>query len=81
MSRSIWKPVFTDKKKLIMEKKLITLYSRSETITKDYIGFIIKIYNGIRFYEINVVESMVGHKFGEFASTRKYPIHKIKKKK
>ncbi len=79
MSRSIWKPIYTDKKKLDIEKKLITLYTRSETITKDFLGFTIKIYNGIRFYEIIVVEKMIGHKFGEFASTRKYPIHKKKK--
>jgi small subunit ribosomal protein S19 len=55
------------------------MYSRSNTITKEYIGFTIKIHNGIRFYDIVVNEKMIGHKFGEFSPTRKYPKHKKKK--
>ena len=79
MSRSIWKSIYTNKKNLNNEKKLITMYSRSNTITKEYIGFTIKIHNGIRFYDIVVNEKMIGHKFGEFSPTRKYPKHKKKK--
>jgi len=62
-----------------LEKKPIIIYSRSNKITSDYLGLNIKIYNGIRFYEINVIEKMIGHKFGEFSPTRKLPQHKKKK--
>ena len=35
-----------------------------------------------RFLPVTVVESMVGHRFGEFAPTRKPAIHKeVKSKK
>ena len=79
MSRSLWKTLYVDKKNLNVEKK-ITIYARSNTITKDFIGFTVKIYNGIRFYEILVIDKMIGHKFGEFAPTIKFPIHKKKNK-
>jgi hypothetical protein len=38
-----------------------------------------EIYNGKRFVGLKVSEEMVGHKFGEFALTRKRPIHKVNK--
>jgi len=41
----------------------------------------VKIYNGIRFYELNIIEKMIGHKFGEFSPTRKLPQHKKKNNK
>jgi small subunit ribosomal protein S19 len=80
MSRSIWKFIYINKNNLINnDKKIITTFSRSDKITQEYVGFIVKIYNGIRFYDINVIDKMVGHKFGEFSPTRKYPKHKKKK--
>jgi small subunit ribosomal protein S19 len=79
MSRSIWKPIFINKKNLNNDKKIITIYSRSNIITKEYLGFIVKIYNGIRFYDITITNKMLGHKFGEFSPTRKFPKHKKKK--
>lgn len=80
MSRSIWKFIYINKKNIINnDKKIVTIYSRSNIITQEYIGYTVKIYNGIRFYDINVVDKMVGHKFGEFSPTRKYPKHKKKK--
>jgi ribosomal protein S19 len=39
------------------------------------------VHNGKSFVEITIQESMIGHKFGEFALTRKKPIHKKKDKK
>ena len=39
------------------------------------------IYNGKNFISIKISEEMVGHKFGEFAITRKKPVHKSSKKK
>ena len=77
MSRSLWKLKYN--RNLAKEKKVITIYSRSNTITKGYVGFTVKIYNGIRFYDIIVNTKMIGHKFGEFSPTRRFPKHKKKK--
>jgi small subunit ribosomal protein S19 len=81
MSRSSWKLNYLNTRFLKVDKKinLITVYSRSETIRAEYIGLNAKIYNGIRFYEIKIIEAMVGYKFGEFSSTRRFPKHKKKK--
>ena len=78
MSRSNWKPILN--KKFNSEKKKIKTYSRNTIIVPKNIGDIINIYNGIRFFEINITKSMVGHKLGEFAPSRIKPTHKKKKK-
>jgi len=64
-----------------LRENMISVSCRSQTITPEYEGLVIKIYNGIRFYKIFVIDKMFGKKFGEFSSTRRYPIHKKKKKK
>ena len=45
------------------------------------VGLDCEIHNGKRFVPFKVREEMVGHKFGEFALTRKRPQHKSSKKK
>ncbi len=79
MSRSIWKPLYNNKKILTSEK--IFIFNRRQIITSNFLNQTINIYNGIRFFEILVTEKMLGFKFGEFAPTRKIPIHKKKKNK
>ena len=39
------------------------------------------VHNGKSFNEITIQEAMIGHKFGEFALTRKKPMHKKKDRK
>ena len=80
MSRSLWKPLYKSKNNIILEKNFIyKIYNRKQSITSEYLDKTILIYNGIRFFEITVIEKMLGHKFGEFSPTRKIPIHKKKK--
>lgn len=79
MSRSIWKPLYNNKKILTSEKNFI--FNRRQIITSNFLNQTINIYNGIRFFEILVTDKMLGFKFGEFAPTRKIPIHKKKKNK
>lgn len=79
MSRSSWKTTFINTEFLNAANKIITVYSRSTIIIPEYIGFTAKIYNGIRFYETIINEKMIGHKFGEFSPTRRFPKHKKKK--
>jgi small subunit ribosomal protein S19 len=55
------------------------IWNRSSTILPQYVGKEVQVYTGIRFLRIKILEDMIGHKFGEFASTRKKPIHKNKK--
>ena len=81
MTRSIWKGPFSEaihkKKKSIPQK----IWSRRSTILPQNIDTNFFIYNGKNFISIKISEDMVGHKFGEFAATRKKPIHKSSKKK
>ena len=84
MSRSIWKgpfsqlnPNLTD----ITHKKGARVWSRSSMILPVQIGKEYKVYNGKNWIPIKVVEDMVGHKFGEFSSTRGKIVHKLNKRK
>lgn len=56
---------------------------RSKTITEEFIGEIIKIYNGKQYITIQITKNMVGHKLGEFALTKKLgsSIHQSEKNK
>jgi small subunit ribosomal protein S19 len=59
----------------------IKVWSRSSTILPEFIGHGFDIYNGKAFVSVTITEEMIGHKFGEFASTRKAGKHKVKKGK
>jgi small subunit ribosomal protein S19 len=59
---------------------IIKTWSRASTITKELIGYTVEIHTGNKFLSVLIKNEMVGHKLGEFASTRKKAIHKIKKK-
>lgn len=83
MSRSIKKGAYVDPK--LMEKitavttsgqkKVIKTWSRSSTITPDFVGHTFAVHNGNKFVPVYVHEGMVGHKLGEFAPTRIFRAH------
>ncbi len=83
MARAVWKGPFVeeslikkvDRQKNDLNKKPIKIWSRKSTIIPDFIGISFLIYNGKKFIPITVSEDMVGHKFGEFASTRQFSGH------
>ena len=90
MSRSIWKGPFIDGyllKKIknddsleknsnkTLNKKPIKTWSRRSMIIPELVGLNFHIYNGKGFIRLLVTEDMIGHKFGEFASTRKKCVH------
>ena len=89
MSRSLWKGPFVDsfilqKSKLQKNEqsnRKIKVWSRRSMILPEFLDQSFEIHNGKQFIALQVTEEMVGHKFGEFASTRKKTIHKIKTKK
>lgn len=84
MSRSSWKTPFIDKSLLkrldpIYEKK--PTWSRRSAIYPAAVGLKLKIYNGKEMVTRQIKPEMVGHKLGEFVTTRKTFIPKKKKSK
>ena len=82
MTRSLWKGPFSDISFFIYKINETTpqkIWSRRSVILPQYIGKQFMIYNGKTFIPLKVTPDMVGHKIGEFATTRKKAIHKKKK--
>jgi small subunit ribosomal protein S19 len=63
------------------KKKVIKTWSRSSMITPDFIGLTIAVHNGKQFIPVYITENMVGHKLGEFAPSRTFRGHPVKKAK
>ena len=62
-------------------KTIIKTWCRSCTIVPEMVGFTFGVHNGREFLLVKATEDMVGHKFGEFASTRQTSKTKTKQKK
>ena len=83
MSRSIKKGPFVEPKLLARvvamneagEKRVLKTWSRSSTIFPEFVGHTIAVHDGRKHVPVYVTEDMVGHKLGEFASTRTYKGH------
>lgn len=83
MSRSLKKGPFIDAKLLKKveaqaasgQKRVIKTWSRSSTITPDFVGYTFAVHNGNKHVPVYVSENMVGHKLGEFAPTRVFRGH------
>ncbi|MBX7206296.1 MAG: 30S ribosomal protein S19 [Bacteroidia bacterium] len=89
MARSLKKGPFVDvklEKKVLAQaeskkKAVIKTWSRRTMITPDFVGQTFAVHNGNKFIPVYVTENMVGHKLGEFAPTRVFKGHPIKKDK
>ena len=57
------------------EKTVIKTWARSSTILPEMVGLTIGVHDGRRHVPIFITENMVGHKLGEFASTRTFRGH------
>ncbi|MBX7052041.1 MAG: 30S ribosomal protein S19 [Flavobacteriales bacterium] len=83
MARSLKKPPFihyklakrVDEAQAAGKKNVIKTWSRSSTISPDFVGLTIAVHNGKTFIPVYVTENMVGHKLGEFSPTRKFSGH------
>ena len=88
MARSVWKGPFVDSYVLKKAEKasqstraeVIKIWSRRSTILPQFVGLTFGVYNGQKHIPVNVTEDMIGHKFGEFSSTRTYYGHAADKK-
>lgn len=87
MARSLKKGPFVDhhlQKKVYDQrsasiKKPIKTWSRRSMIVPDMIGLTFDVHNGRKFISVFVTENMVGHRLGEFAPTRTFKGHPVKK--
>ncbi|MGB9695523.1 MAG: 30S ribosomal protein S19 [Caldisericaceae bacterium] len=58
------------------EKKVIKVWCRRSSITEEMIGHTIAVHNGKTHIPVYITPDMVGHKLGEFASTRTFHGHR-----
>ncbi len=83
MARSVKKGPYVDDS---LSKKLqnamrsgsrqpIKTWSRRSTVTPEFVGFTIAIYDGRKHIPVFITENMVGYKLGEFAPTRTFKKH------
>lgn len=83
MSRSSRKGPHIDErvmKKVMAQKEngsrdQIKTWSRSCQIPPEFVGHTFGVHNGKNFITVKVNESMVGHRLGEFSSTRHFKGH------
>ncbi len=83
MGRSSKKGYYVDEKLLkkvlkavqTRDKRPIKTWSRRSTITPEFVGISLSVYNGRKFIQYFVTENMVGHRVGEFAPTRIFKKH------
>lgn len=57
------------------KKEVIRTWSRASMIIPQMIGHTIGVHDGRRHVPIFITEDMVGHRLGEFASTRTFRGH------
>lgn len=82
MSRSLKKGPYVDENllKKIAGKKPGTMgsiktWARRSQIAPEMVGFTFGVHNGRIHIDVLVTEDMVGHRLGEFSSTRKFLRH------
>ena len=82
MSRSAYKGPYVDEKlmKKIADKKpadvgTVRTWARASMIAPEMVGFTFGVHNGKTHLDVFVTEDMVGHRFGEFAPTKKFIRH------
>lgn len=57
------------------KKTVIETWSRSSTILPNMVGHTIAVYNGKQHIPVFISDQLVGHKLGEFVSTRTFRSH------
>jgi small subunit ribosomal protein S19 len=73
MARSLYKGPFLDI--AVWKDVSKKIWSRRSVILPQFVDKTLNIHNGKQFVRLKVHEEMIGHKFGEFALTRKKPKH------
>lgn len=61
------------------KREPIKTWARRCTIVPEFVGHTFKVHNGRAFLDVFVTEDMVGHKLGEFSSSRTFRGHTNRK--
>ncbi len=83
MTRSIKKGPYVDEKllkKVLAQKKAgkkvaVKTWARASMIAPEFVSHTFLVHNGRKFVEVYINETMVGHRLGEFAPTRRFTGH------
>ena len=83
MSRSSKKGAYIDDRvmKKVMaqkatgDKSAIKTWSRACQVPPEFVGHTFAIHNGRAFVNVFILETMVGHRLGEFSPTRTFRSH------
>ena len=83
MGRSTKKGPYIDiklMKKVMMQKQTgdktaIKTWARACQIPPEFVGHTLSVHNGRNFISVFIVETMVGHRLGEFSATRTFRTH------
>lgn len=83
MGRSSKKGPYVDPKllkKVLVQKNTgnkmpIKTWARASQIPPEFVGHTLAVHNGRIFVPVYVVETMVGHRLGEFSLTRTFRSH------
>lgn len=82
MSRSTWKPIFRHPQaREGFNANEIILQNRSTFITPSRVNHRCAVYNGRRWFHIDISNERVGNCVGQYAPTRKRPVLKKQVKK
>ena len=57
------------------QRQPLKTWSRRSTVTPEFVGYTIAVYDGRKHVPVFITENMVGYKFGEFAPTRTFKKH------
>ena len=57
------------------DRSPIKTWARASTITPEMVGLTFAVHNGKKHENVLIVESMIGHRLGEFARTRIFKGH------
>lgn len=77
MKRSKWKGPFVQKLDFDQKSPLL---SRSYEITSKIVGLTCNVHSGKTLIKLSITDEMIGHKVGEFVSTRERFVFKKKRK-
>ena len=87
MARSLKKGPFVDhhllkkvqEQNTKKEKRVMKTWSRRSMIIPEMVSHTFDVHNGRKHVSVYVTENMVGHRLGEFAPTRTFKGHPLKK--
>ncbi len=57
------------------QKQVLKTWSRRSTVTPEFVGYTIAVYDGHKHQPVFITENMVGYKLGDFALTRTFKKH------